>query len=181
MIKLRWQLFPEPCAELAGKLLENDPARAKAEIEDLEKISRETLAEVRHTIRGYRVQSIEAEVKHAKSTLETAGLTVECRFSKVAIMPAQEVVLALVLREAATNIVRHAQARNCYLQLQQIGAVCQLEIRDDGLGSLTTEGYGLRGMRERVEAFGGTLLQDAQAGTKLIVTLPLAQSGRDHQ
>lgn len=168
-------------AELAGKLLDRDLQRAKAEIGDVEKISREALAEVRHTIRGYRVEGLQAEFERARSTLETAGVAVECHSAKVATTPAQESVLALVLREAVTNVVRHARAKTCRLQLQEVNGACRLEIQDDGRGGLHVEGYGLRGMRERIEALGGTLLQNGHAGTKLTITLPrAANTGSPH-
>jgi len=160
-------------AELAGKLLDLDAQKAKSEIADVEKISREALAEVRQTIRGYLTEGLQAELERAKSTLETAGVAVECHAAKLGITPVQESVLALVLREAVTNVVRHAQARNCRLDLQQVNGACRLEIQDDGRGGSHPEGYGMRGMRERIEALGGTFLQDVHAGTKLTITLPL--------
>jgi two-component system sensor histidine kinase DesK len=159
-------------SELAGKLLDRDLERAKAEIGDVERISREALAEVRHTISGYRAESLQTEFERAKSTLETAGVTVECHTADVDVTPAQESVLALALREAITNVVRHAGAKTCRLQLQEVNGACRLEIQDDGRGGLHTEGHGLRGMRERIEALGGTLLQDTHDGTKLTITIP---------
>ena len=168
-------------SELAGRLLERDPERARMEIADVERISREALAEVRQTISSYRQESLQAEFVRAKSTLETAGLVVESHTDKTSLTPAQENVLALVLREAVTNVVRHAQAETCRLNLQNLNGVCRLEIQDDGRGGLHTEGVGLRGMRERIEALGGTLHQDdpqAQAGTRLTITLPLATNTR---
>ncbi len=161
-------------AELAGKLLERDIPRAKAEIADVERISREALAEVRQTIRGYREESLPVEFERARSILESAGVAVDSHPAKVGITPAQEGVLALVLREAVTNVVRHAQAKTCRLELQESAGVCHLVVEDDGRGGMHPEGYGMRGMRERVEALGGTLLQDVSAGTRLTVTLPLA-------
>lgn len=164
-------------AELAGKLLDRDRERAKVEIGDVERISRAALAEVRQTIRGYRTESLQAELERARSTLETAGVAVECHSSPVGITPAQEGVLALALREAVTNVVRHAHASTCRLRLQEVDGTCQLEIQDDGRGGAHAEGYGMRGMRERIEAFGGTLLHDAGAGTRLTITLPLTATG----
>ena len=55
-----------------------------------------------------------------QSILETAGVTVECHSAKVPMTLSQESVLALVLREAVTNVVRHAQAKKCRLQLQEV-------------------------------------------------------------
>jgi two-component system, NarL family, sensor histidine kinase DesK len=116
---------------------------------------------------------LQSELERAKSILETAGVSVECHASKLGITPVQESVLALVLREAVTNVVRHAQARKCRLELQQVNGACRLEIQDDGRGGSHQEGSGMRGMRERIEALGGTFLHDVHAGTKLTITLPL--------
>jgi two-component system sensor histidine kinase DesK len=87
----------------------------------------------------------------------------------------QEGVLSMAVREAVTNVVRHAQAGNCSLRLAQQNGSCQLEIEDDGRGSSHNEGNGLRGMRERVEMLGGMLHRDSQSGTKITITLPLKE------
>jgi two-component system, NarL family, sensor histidine kinase DesK len=83
-------------------------------------------------------------------------------------------VLALALREAATNVIRHAEARRCRAELRRAEGDVLLEIRDDGLGGARDDGNGLRGMRERVEAAGGTLDVDSPAGggTQLLLRLP---------
>ena len=86
-----------------------------------------------------------------------------------------ESVLSMAVREAVTNVVRHAQARTCSLRLEQQNGSCRLEIEDDGRGGSQNEGNGLRGMRERVEMLGGTLTRDSQAGTRLTITLPLKE------
>jgi len=160
-------------SELAGKLVARDPERAQAEIADVERISREALADVRNTIRGYRAQSLEAEFSNAKATLETAGVRVNAEAANVGLSPAQESVVALVVREAVTNVVRHAQARSCSLRLAPLNGGCRLEIEDDGRGGSQDEGNGLRGMRERIEALGGTLERDTSTGTKLTIQFPL--------
>jgi len=117
-----------------------------------------------------------AELAQAKSTLETAGLTVQCDAATSMKLPAvQESVLSLAVREAVTNVVRHAQARTCRMRLEQHSGSCRLEIHDDGCGTSQGEGNGLRGMRERVEMLGGTLNRTTEAGTKLIITLPLKE------
>jgi two-component system sensor histidine kinase DesK len=167
-------------SELARKLVDHDPARAKAEIADVEQTSREALAEVRSTIRGYRDHSLEAELKQAKATLETAGVTVKSESQQVRLSPAQESVVALVVREAVTNVVRHARARNCHLRLTPVNGTCRLEIQDDGTGGGNVEGNGLRGMRERIEALGGTFERDNTVGTKLSIQFPLAKESSDH-
>jgi two-component system sensor histidine kinase DesK len=87
----------------------------------------------------------------------------------------QESVLSLAVREAVTNVVRHAQARTCRMRLEQQNGSCRLEIQDDGRGSSNGEGNGLRGMRERVEMLGGTLRRNTESGTTLTITLPLKE------
>ena len=163
-------------SELAGKLIDRDPRRAGKEIREVEEISRQALSDVRDAIRGYRSKGLLAEMAQAKSTLETAGVTVRCDASTIVKLPAmQEGVLTMAVREAVTNVVRHAQARNCSLRLEQQNGACRLEIEDDGRGGLQNEGNGLRGMRERVEMLGGTLRRDSQTGTRLTITLPLKE------
>jgi two-component system, NarL family, sensor histidine kinase DesK len=163
-------------SELAGKLLERDPQRAGNEIREVEQISRQALADVRDAIRGYRAKGLAAELAQAKTTLETAGVTVQCDAAgTVQLPPMQESVLALAVREAVTNVVRHAHASNCRLRLEQQNGTCRLEIQDDGLGCSNGEGNGLRGMRERVEMLGGTLLRETQSGTRLMISLPVRE------
>ena len=162
-------------SELAGKLMDRDPQRAGHEIREVEQISRQALSEVRDTIRGYRSQGLEAELARAKSTLETAGVAVKCETARVALPALQESVLSMAVREAVTNVVRHAQARTCTLRLEQRNGSCHLAIEDDGRGGFQNEGNGLRGMRERVEMLGGTLTRDSQAGTRLTITVPVKE------
>lgn len=161
-------------SELAGKLMDRDPQRAAQEIHEVEEISRQALSDVRDAIRGYRSQGLLAELARAKSTLETAGLTVECDAAASVNIPAmQESILSLAVREAVTNIVRHAHARTCRMRLEQQNGSCRLQISDDGRGWNGNEGNGLRGMRERVEMVGGTLQRIGASGTTVTITLPL--------
>ncbi|MBV8051292.1 MAG: sensor histidine kinase [Acidobacteriaceae bacterium] len=165
-------------SELAGKLVDLDPQRAKHEIADVERTSREALAEVRNTIRGYRANGLEAELKQAQEALRTAGVKVKAEAVQITLTPAQETVVGLVVREAVTNIVRHANARNCLLRLLPEKGNCRLEIQDDGCGGALIEGNGLRGMRERIEALGGTLLRKTNPGTTLSIEFPLQAAKR---
>jgi two-component system sensor histidine kinase DesK len=167
-------------SELAGKLIDRDPQRAGKEIREVEEISRKALSEVRDAIRGYRSQGLSAELAQAKATLETAGLTVQCDAASTVKLPAmQESVLSLAVREAVTNVVRHAQARTCRMRLEQENGNCRLEIQDDGRGISNGEGNGLRGMRERVEMLGGTLQRNTDSGTTLTITLPLKMANAE--
>jgi two-component system, NarL family, sensor histidine kinase DesK len=166
-------------SELASKLMEHHPERAANEIRDVERISREALAEVRSAISGYRAGGLEEELARAASTLKTAGVAAECQSADMPLSPAQETVLALAVREAVTNVVRHAHAKHCHVRLEPVDGNCLLEIQDDGRGGLQTEGNGVRGMRERVEALGGSLRRETSAGTRLTIMLPLEAEKRN--
>jgi two-component system sensor histidine kinase DesK len=163
-------------SELAGKLMARDPERARKEIGEVEQISRQALSDVRDAIRGYRSKGLAAELAQAKATLETAGVAVQCDAATTLQLPAvQESVLSLAVREGVTNVVRHANARNCRLRIEQRNGSCSLEIADDGQGFASMEGNGLRGMRERVEMLGGTLDRRNKSGTTLTIILPLKE------
>ena len=162
-------------AELATKLADRDPARAREEIRDVERIAREALAEVRAAVTGYRAGGFTTEIQHARSALATAGIALETDVHTVPqLPPGHEAVLSLALREAVTNIVRHSGARQCRMSLHATDSLCTMRITDDGRGGDAPFGSGLSGMRERLEILGGTLTRDGRRGTTLTVTLPLA-------
>ncbi len=160
-------------SELASKLSERDPERAREEIRDVERIARDALAEVRAAVRGYRSGGFAAEVQHARSALGSAGVTFECELPNAPMPPSHEAVLCLALREAITNIVRHAGAHHCALHVAIDENNVTMTISDDGRGGNEPFGSGLSGMRERVEILGGSLTRDGRRGTTLTVKLPL--------
>jgi two-component system sensor histidine kinase DesK len=160
-------------SELASKLADKDMARAVAEIRDVERISRDALTQVRQAVKGYRSLGLEPEFRQAEETLRTAGIRVDSAVEPVSLTAAQEIALVLAVREAVTNVVRHAQATSCELKLRRSSSGCELEIKDDGRGGTAFEGSGLSGMRQRVESLGGTLDRDSAQGTRLTIRLPL--------
>jgi two-component system sensor histidine kinase DesK len=159
-------------SELAGKLMQRDPERARTEIGEVEHIARKALSEVREAIRGYRSEGLAAEIARAKKTLDAAGVTLECGEKPPQLAPAEETVLSLIVREAVTNIVRHAQASQCRLEFASNGFGTALTVEDNGRGGIREEGNGLRGMRERVESLGGKLHIDSGQGTRLLIEIP---------
>ncbi|MEO8727184.1 MAG: sensor histidine kinase [Acidobacteriaceae bacterium] len=164
-------------SELAGRVARADPERAASEMRDVEQTARAALAEVREAIGGYRSEGLAAEVKRAQRTLELAGVETKCEIVERDLAPkltaSADTVLSLALREAVTNIVRHAGARHCALRIAQSSGACSLSIEDDGRGGSLREGNGLRGMRERIEALGGSFACDSQRGTRLEIRVPL--------
>jgi two-component system sensor histidine kinase DesK len=99
-------------------------------------------------------------------------VTLEFHTRPPQLAPAEETVLSLIVREAVTNIVRHAQASHCRLEFAANGTGTALVVEDDGRGGIRQEGNGLRGMRERVESMGGQLRIDSAHGTRLVVEIP---------
>jgi two-component system, NarL family, sensor histidine kinase DesK len=164
-------------SELAGKLMDRDPDRARREIGEVEQIARKALSDVREAISGYRAGGLAAEIARAQKTLDAAGVTLECESQPPQLPPAEETVLSLIVREAVTNIVRHAQASRCVLEISSSGDGTALVVQDDGRGGIRQEGNGLRGMRERAASIGATLRVDSAQGTRLMIQIPSRASG----
>jgi two-component system sensor histidine kinase DesK len=175
-------------AELAGRLLEDgaaqDPRRAAREIADVENTARTALKEVREAIGGYRAQGLAAELEQARRTLDAAGVALRCAATTpelpdgsanraVPMTVSQETVLSLAVREAVTNIVRHAEATECRVSISTTSGFHALEVEDDGVHRIEREGNGLRGMRERVVALGGVFSIESGSGTRLLIRLPI--------
>jgi len=164
-------------AELAGRLIDRDPQRAAQEIADVEKTARTALSEVREAIGGYRSQGLPAEMELARNTLQAAGVSLACESPLPQLHAAEETVLCLAVREAVTNIVRHAQATHCRMRFTASGdGYHSLLITDDGTNPKLHEGNGLRGMRERVQSVGGRLSITTDPGVTLLIELPQTAS-----
>lgn len=169
-------------SELAGRLVRTDPDRATAEVDDIQQIGRDALGEVRSAVTGYRATGLGAELRTARVALEAAGVEVEVHAGPTDLAPEQESALAMALREAVTNVVRHAHARRATISIVPAGAGVRLEVRDDGRGYAGRAGSGIAGMRERIAALGGHVTMsdppggDAPHGTVVEVTVPRAGS-----
>lgn len=163
-------------SELAARLVERDVVAAGREMREVERVAREALAEVRAAVSGLRAPQLLAELASARLLLETAGIMVDSCTDIADLPPAMDAALAMVLREAATNILRHAQATRVVIHLEREAKHVRLCIEDDGCGGVLREGNGLNGMRERLHALGGALRIEApgERGTRLCAELPLA-------
>jgi two-component system sensor histidine kinase DesK len=158
-------------AELAERLVDLDPERAKGELAEIQALSRQALAEIRATVGGLRVARLGDELASARTALAGAGIEAHVPDDPNVVDPRHRTVLAWVLREATTNVVRHSDADACSVEL----GTNRLTVRDDGRGiDGRPEGNGIRGLRERVEAAGGRLAIETGPeghGTVLEVTL----------
>lgn len=164
-------------ATLASRLADRDPVRAAVEIRDVERISREALSEVRAAVAGYRDAGLARELVSAESMLKAAGVDMSATIDIVQLSPAEEAVLALILREAVTNVVRHAHATRCEVTLSSVDGVRALRIEDNGMGKRAPDGNGVTGMRERVRSLWGDIAVESFPGTRIRVTLaPVAST-----
>lgn len=162
-------------SELAGRLIERDPRAARREIADVERVARESLAQVRSAVSGIRAAALVSELASARLLLEAAGVTMEYWCDSKDLPPEAETCLALVLREAVTNIQRHARANRVEITVIEGVEQAVMRIRDDGRGGVNERGNGLTGMRERIEARGGHLAIESPRGrgTSIEVRVPL--------
>ena len=157
-------------AELAERLVDDDPERAKAELAEIQSLTRQSLAEIRATVGGLRVARLADEIEASRAALQAAGIEADVPDDPSVVDPRHRIVLAWALREAVTNVVRHSAAASCTVEL----ATDSLTVRDDGRGARgRAEGNGLRGLRERVTAAGGTvdLAVGPEGGTTLRVQM----------
>ncbi len=142
-------------AELAGRLVDTDPSRARTEIAEVEALARGALADVRTTVAGFRGVNVSGELAAARAALSAAGIEAELPSSTDAVPPGRRELAGWVVREGVTNVVRHSGARRCRVRLGER----ELEIADDGVGpaAAAASSTGLAGLRERVEAAGGRM------------------------
>jgi len=163
-------------SELARKLAERDGSTAATHIGEVEQVARDALKQVREAVTGMRSAELANELVNARLAAVGAGLGFDAQVDPLPPLDAaQENALAMGLREAITNVLRHARAGQVQVRLSRQGRAVQLDVQDDGAGIVGTPGNGLAGMRERVDALGGQLSLDsaAGAGTRLRLLLPL--------
>ncbi|MFH8986312.1 sensor histidine kinase [Streptomyces varsoviensis] len=161
-------------AQLTKELVPVDPERARAEAEEIERNAREALAAIRSTVSGWRRTNIRAELEAARRAL--AGTDVTLRVAcddNLILVAAAEHELGLALREAVTNVARHARASMCHIGLDADEERVRLVIADDGIGGTAPEGTGLNGLRERIAKLGGVVQRTGSAGTTLTITVPV--------
>lgn len=186
-------------AELAGRLFDTKPERARAEVADIAQAARTSLREIREAVAGMNGASLRHELERARKALEAAGITVTVHDGGgLDVSPENEApgdgvpgngapgdgangVLAMALREAVTNVIRHSGARSCAIRFDRdaSGAPCAVRVEDDGATwganqeAEPLEGNGLRGMRARLAAAGGSL-DLARTGSGMSLTARVA-------
>ncbi len=164
-------------SELADRLFERDPLAAREHVRELHQVARESLTQVRAAVTGIRASGLAAERVSARLLLESSGVALSGAERLPELSLNIDAALAMCLREAVTNVHRHAGAKNVLLNLQQDGAAIELSIADDGRGGVDDDrfGNGLQGMRQRLEALGGSLAIESPpgGGTRLSLRVPI--------
>jgi two-component system sensor histidine kinase DesK len=160
-------------AELAQRLLDVDIERARAELRDLEALSRDALADVRATAMGMRGISLPGEIAAAKAALAAANVEAQLPGAADDVPTHNRELFAWTIREAVTNIVRHSRARHAEVRLSPHS----VEIVDDGPGTVpaVNPGQGLAGLRRRADELGARLSagqRGDQPGFRVRVEVP---------
>jgi two-component system sensor histidine kinase DesK len=166
-------------SELAGRLAPRDGARAVAEIADIERVARRSLRDVREAVAGYRRPTLADELAGVGDLLAAAGIETRIDAAPGPLPPAIDAALAWVVREGATNVIRHSGARRCRIRVVRTEGGVHVEVIDDGRGvagrPTDAGGSGLRGLAERAAALDGQMTAgaDEAGGFCLRVDLPL--------
>lgn len=175
--------------EAAQLLSAVDAGRAEAELDETTALVRSTMTDLRHSLAGLRPAALEDQpLTEALACMacemgRRTGVEAACTIDeRVALLDrATQEALYRVGQEALTNVAKHAHARRVTVALSLRDKRAVLVIADDGVGldAAARDGggaarYGVRGMRERVEALGGTLTLGPrpEGGAVLRATIP---------
>jgi two-component system, NarL family, sensor histidine kinase DesK len=163
--------------ELSRKLFDRDSEAARRELEDAERVARHALAEVRAAVTGIRSTNLAAELASARLLLESSAIRLDYGALPDSLPQDVERVLALVIREAVTNIHRHAAATEASVRFTRSNEKIEMQISDNGKGGLSAHGNGINGMCERVRSVGGNMEIESppRHGTRLRVAIPTSR------
>ena len=147
-------------SELAHRLTADQPDRAQEHLADILDIAGRALSDVRAFARSYRRLSLSDTSDSAKTMLAAANIVVRVELDHAPLPEAIETVLATVLREAVTNVLRHSDAENCAITVRQADGTVKLDVVNDGAADrpISSDCNGVRNQAERVQAAGGIFL-----------------------
>jgi signal transduction histidine kinase len=151
-------------AKVAAETLDDSPGEAEKALQIINEATRDATAELRATVGVLRSQSLHPaprlnQVRELVDSVASGDLAVELEFRGESrqLGDLVELVAYRVVQEALTNVVRHASATKARVEIEYGDAELIVTVSDDGVGGAPAEGYGITGMRERVEAIGGNL------------------------
>ncbi|POX49488.1 histidine kinase [Streptomyces sp. Ru72] len=166
-------------SELAVELARRGRPEALEQMIEVQRIAQESQREVREVVRGYREADLGAELARAQGVLTAAGIRCTVTGSATGLPAPVQSALAWVVREAATNVLRHGDARHCAVSLSVAGERIVLRVENDGApDGGQGRGSGLVGLRERLSEIGGSLRAGpAEPGVfRLTAEVPLPPS-----
>lgn len=163
--------------QLVQRLMASDPDRASLEVSEILAIARQALADVRSVASGYRELSLREESQSAESLLAAADVDVRIDLHYGELPTHVGTVLATVLREGVTNVLRHSSGEYCEITVERHDGVVCLDIVNDGVVSmptLTNGGNGIENLSDRVAMLGGELTAglDPDGRFRLRATVP---------
>jgi two-component system sensor histidine kinase DesK len=175
MIKLK--------SELALRFIEKNPNKVKEELNDILNSSRYALKQVGELVSEMRYIPLSQEMEQSREVLQKAGIGIDLvtEQSLPALSSSAETMLALSVREAVTNIIKHSGASRCTIEQFVRDDDYYVQIRDNGNGHLQPgRGNGLRSMKERLNALQGEVMMTANPGkgTTVIFKVPLKTNRR---
>lgn len=164
-------------SELAGKMIDKGISldKIKAEIKAVEQLSRKTLAQVRDAVKGYNVATINGEILQVKVATEAANIELIASIEVESLPLNVESELALIIREAITNVIRHAETEKVWIVLKNVTTHLILTISDQGQITTNKEQSGMQNMRTRIAHLGGKMEVENTPNTQLTFTLPISQ------
>ncbi|MFD7641885.1 sensor histidine kinase [Kitasatospora sp. NPDC059795] len=155
--------------ELTSALVRVRPEQALSELTDVLAISRQALADVRTVARGYREMSLLTEIESARGVLAAGGIRAQVDVSAPAPSGEANTVLATVLRESVTNLLRHSRAEVCRIEFTAEGPDVRLLVTNDGVpadrAGARENGTGLANLADRIAGVGGLLEVGVVEGT----------------
>lgn len=168
---------------LALESAQHDLAEPPAGLLRARQLVRSLLGELRQVVGRLREEpavDLEAGLGELVADIEKPRIHLELGGSCARVDAARAQALLRCAQELLTNVIKHAQAANAWIALTCSAGGERLVVRDDGRGTANlAEGHGLRGIRERVAAFGGALELDPRAGGFVAaVTIPAGGEGR---
>lgn len=163
-------------AQAVRRLAPDDLAAAIAHAADIEQIGRRALVDVRQAVDAMRVPGLAEELDGARRALDAAGIATRFDCSGVVLSETADAMLAWVVREGATNVLRHSDASTCQIALADADERVALTIVNNGVGKPAAPNHrlgGLQGLRDRLTAGGGDLDFERQDdGFRLVATMP---------
>jgi two-component system sensor histidine kinase DesK len=145
-------------SELASRLQDVDPARVRVEMEEVQRVARESLSEVRVLVHDARTTDLVTELAGARAVLDSAGVVLVVRGDAASVGPTARNVLGRVLREAMTNVLRHAEPSHCTIEIDVADGRARLKVVNDGaLPAGAGRGTGLAALGRYLDEYAGRL------------------------